>query len=156
MEMKQLIVDLLSAIENLEKYMLDGNKILLQPEYIFRDRQLYYFCYYPAHQENAKEAFHQLMEFLVVKVDERDDKGVRFAYTFHKATMDEHYSIAEILQRFEPEVTYNQEEIIEGIEGFQIVEIEEELEEEKEGRLWSRIKTFFQEWFLHQDDDDDL
>lgn len=101
--MKKLVEELLLAIRNLQKYMLDGNCILLAPDYIFCDNEKYYFCYYPPCNVDVKEAFHQLTEFFVREVNYKDEEGVHFAYTLHKATMEENYSIEEIMQRFIPE-----------------------------------------------------
>lgn len=148
-EMKRLVQDLLSAIDNLEKYMLDGNGILLEPQFIYFDRERYYFCYYPFYPESAKEAFHKLTEFFVVKVDERDEEGVRFAYTFHKATMETHYSIEEILQRLEPDMDKEPEE------ESQNEEDSDWQEEQERAGVWSKICTFLGELFLQQEDDEE-
>ena len=158
-EMKQLVEDLLLAIKNLENYMLDGNGILLDPKLIFSDRSRYYFCYYPFSEEPAKEAFHKLTEFFVMKADERDEKGIRFAYTFHKGTMDAHYSIEEILRRIEPGVEnvvevkkefYFPEEVV-------LEEAESDLQDAKESvGLWNKIRTFLEEVFIKDDEDEDL
>lgn len=159
-EMKHLVEDLLMAIENLEKYMLDGNGILLEPQFIFYDRKRYYFCYYPFHPESAKEAFHQLTEFFVRKVDERDDEGVRFAYTFHKATMEVHYSIAEILKRLEPETVNNRDVLMEAGDLTEIPTEGDEIylqEEESNVSFWNKIRTFLHGIFLQDEDyDEDL
>ena len=157
-EMKQLVQDLLSAIENLEKYMLEGNGILLEPQFIFYDREQYYFCYYPFYPESVKEAFHKLTEFFVVKVDERDAKGVHFAYTFHKATMEPHYSIEEILKRLEPNM--EQEQDVWSIQSdFEEIPVDEDAsgqqEEQEKSGVWSKIRTFLEELFLQQEDDDE-
>lgn len=102
-DMKKLVSDLLAAIQNLQRYMLDGNCLLLEPEYIFREKGEYYFCYYFSENGNPQEAFHQLTEFFVREVDYKDEEGVHFAYTLHKATMEENYSIEQIMQELLPE-----------------------------------------------------
>ena len=45
-DMKTLVLELVDVIQNLQKYMLDGNGILLEPEYIFWEDGHFYFCYY--------------------------------------------------------------------------------------------------------------
>ena len=106
-DMKRLVECILEATRELSCYMLDGNALILEPEYIFCDKQGYYFCYYPAITKHgceedtpfyAKEAFHRLTEFFVREVDYRDEEGVHFAYTLHKATMQENYSIEQIMK----------------------------------------------------------
>lgn len=97
-DMKRLVAGILAAIRELSCYMLDGNCLLLEPEYIFCDKEGYYFCYYPAYVPDAKETFHRLTEFFVREVNYRDEEGVHFAYTLHKATMEENYSIEQIMK----------------------------------------------------------
>lgn len=99
-EMRKLVEELMAATKNVQKYMLDENCILMEPELIFGDREHFYFCYCPSAVQNAKQAFHSLTEFFVKKVNYKDEEGVYFAYTLHKATMEENYSIDEILSRF--------------------------------------------------------
>ncbi len=111
--MKNLVASLLQTIQTIRKYMLDANCILLEPEFIFCDQEKFYFCYYPPCQTDAKAAFHQLTEFFVREVNYKDEEGVHFAYTIHKMTMEENYSIEEIMQKLVPQ---EQEETIEEIE----------------------------------------
>ena len=102
-EMRQFVQNLLETVQILRKYMLDANCILLEPEFIFFDQKKFYFCYYPQNTDNIKEAFHRLTEFFVREVNYQDEEGVRFAYTLHKMSMEENYSIEEIMRTFLPE-----------------------------------------------------
>lgn len=111
--MKNLVASLLQTIQTIRKYMLDANCILLEPEFIFCDQEKFYFCYYPPCQTDAKAAFHQLTEFFVREVNYKDEEGVHFAYTMHKMTMEENYSIEEIMQKLVPQ---EQEDDVEEIE----------------------------------------
>ena len=99
-EMRRLVEELIQVSKNVQKYMLDENCLMLEPELIFGDKEHFYFCYCPSCMQNVKEAFHNLTEFFIQKVNYKDEEGVHFAYTLHKATMEENYSIAEILNRF--------------------------------------------------------
>ena len=44
-----------------------------------------------------------MTEFFVREVDYKDEEGVRLAYTLHKSTMEENYTIEQILEEFERE-----------------------------------------------------
>lgn len=101
-EMKRLVADLLQTIQNLRKYMLDANCILLEPEFIFSDPERFYFCYYPSCPTDVKHSFHRLTEFFVKEVNYKDEEGVHFAYTMHKMTMEENFSVEEIMQTLLP------------------------------------------------------
>lgn len=97
-DIKRLLSGLIEAIKNLQKYMLDSNHILLDPEYIFCNETEIFFCYYPCCTQDAKEEFHKLTEFFVREINYKDEEGVRFAYTLHKATMEDNYSIEQIMK----------------------------------------------------------
>lgn len=97
-EVRRLVASLLQAIQNLQEYMLEGNNLLLEPEYIFCSGEEVFFCYYPSCQKEAKEEFHKLTEFFVREMNYKDEEGVRLAYTLHKATMEDNYSIEQIMK----------------------------------------------------------
>ncbi len=138
--MKQLVESLLQTIRTLQKYMLNANCILLDPEFIYCDSNRFYFCYYPPCKTDSKEAFHQLTEFFVREVNYKDDDGVRFAYTMHKMTMEDNYSIEEILQTLEPQEEEYQENYTQRMEN---VSVEETLVEEKND-LWEPVRRLLE------------
>ena len=83
--------------------MLPAEHLLLDPEYIFYEKGNYYFCFYPPDEEALKDKFHKLTEYFVREVDYKDEEGVHLAYTLHKSTMEENYTIEQILEEFEKE-----------------------------------------------------
>lgn len=99
-EIKALVEALLQTIHTLKKYMMDAKGILLEPEFIFCEKGTHCFCYYPEQEITLAEAFHKLTEYIVREVDYRDEKGVHLAYVMHKATMEENYSIEQIMDEF--------------------------------------------------------
>jgi hypothetical protein len=145
-DMKTLVIELLDVIQNLQKYMLDGRGVLLDPEFIFCEREHFYFCYYPSHKEGATEAFHRLTEFFVREVNYSDEEGVRFAYTFHKATMEENYSIEKIMKSLlpveeTPEQDLDEVTFVEYTEEIESTSEQEEVAEELD--FWGKAKGFW-------------
>ena len=61
---------------------------------------------------DIKEEFHKLTEFFVREVDYKNKEGVHLAYTLHKATMEEHYSIEKIMEELEHETGMSAYEIV--------------------------------------------
>ena len=94
---------LVQAVRDLQRYMLPAEHLLLDPEYIFCEKGNYYFCFYPPDEEALKDKFHKLTEYFVREVDYKDEEGVHLAYTLHKSTMEENYTIEQILEEFEKE-----------------------------------------------------
>ena len=116
-KIKGLVDALLQTIKEIQRYMLDGAGILLEPEYIYWEEGTYFFCYYPPCEQEMKEEFHKLTEFFVREVDYKDKEGVHLAYTLHKATMEEHYSVEKIMEEVldeEPVPVLPYEERLEG------------------------------------------
>ena len=146
-DMKTLINDLLQTIQNLQQYMLDGRCILLEPEYIFCESEQYYFCYYPSCEQDIKQEFHKLTEFFVREVDYKDEEGVHLAYTLHKATMEENYSLEEIMNRLmseaENEAEVEQVPIVDYTERLEQSMLEESMIEERD-TMWDSVKKFLE------------
>ena len=105
-DIRNLAESLLLTVRELQKYMLSPGCILLDPEYIFCEKGGYHFCFYPPDNEELKNKFHKLTEFFVREVNYKDEEGVRLAYMLHKSTMEENYTIEQILEDFEREQTY--------------------------------------------------
>lgn len=144
-DMKRLVGDLLQTIQTVRKYMLDANCILLESEYIFYNQEKFYFCYHPSCKKDAKESFHQLTEFFVREVNYKDEEGIRFAYTMHKMTMEENYSIEEIMQTIVPQESEEEVEIalVDYTERMEQVDIEDDLIEEKND-LWEPVRRLLE------------
>lgn len=148
-DMKALVSDLLEVIHTLKKYMLDEKSILLEPEYIFCENGKYYFCYYPPCEQNIGEDFHRLTEFFVREVNYKDEEGVRFAYTLHKATMEDNYSIEEIMSHLIPteeeeeEETSVEEEFVNYTQRIEHLAQEESIVEERDS-MWESVRRFLE------------
>ena len=104
-DIRALVNSLIQLLKEISKYMLDAKGILLSPEYIFCEGDRFFFCYYPPCHLDLKEEFHRLTEFLVREVDYRDKEGIHLAYTLHKSSMDENYSIERIMDKMLEEET---------------------------------------------------
>ena len=122
-QIKRLVDAVLQVMKETPKYMLDGRGILLEPEYIYSEKDQYYFCYYPQNKQVLAEEFHRLTEFFVREVDYKDKEGVHLAYTLHKETMEEHYSIEKIMENALEE------------EPIEIVSYEEKMEEQSSANI---------------------
>ncbi len=105
-DIRLLMTQLGNVIRETEKYLLDKNCILLEPEYIFFEEGRFYFCYYPPAKQDIWEAFHLLTEYLVKVADYQQQECVRFVFFLHKETMEENYSLEKLIgecQTEEPE-----------------------------------------------------
>ena len=82
-----------TVIEEVDDYLLDPNRLLLDPEYIFLSGDEYRFCYFPKGRDDIRVSFHRLMDSFVKWTDYEDISSVKTAFLLHKETMEENYSL---------------------------------------------------------------
>lgn len=95
---EKIIVSICSEIEILEWNLLNADRLLLDPEFIFitNSNQEIIFTIYPGAKESVSKEFQQLMEFLLTKIDHKDAMAVQMAYAIYEKTLDDGYSIMDI------------------------------------------------------------
>lgn len=89
---------LLEVLEAIKYHMLDVNCVWLNPEYIYKKGNQYYFCYYPLGQQRLGQSFHELSQYFVQHIDYGQVDTVILVCGLHKATMEEDYDLAQLLQ----------------------------------------------------------
>lgn len=89
-----------SAAEKLEGLLLSPNGILLTPECIFIDNHTnkVRLCYYPGNPKGIGNGFHELMQYLLRKLNHKDTILVEAGYRLFEETAKEGYSLKEILR----------------------------------------------------------
>ncbi len=93
--------DLVETVDALKEYLLDPDRLLLEPELVFVENGKYRFCYLPV-DAGEKEgslcrAFHCMTEYFVRNLDYQDTEGVFLACKMHKETMKESYELRKIM-----------------------------------------------------------
>lgn len=96
-DIKKFLVRLKNTIQNVENHLLNKHCILLRPEYIFYENEMYYFCYYPLSADDFWQEFHVLTEYFVKHADYEDKECVRIVFLLHKETMEEYYSLDKLI-----------------------------------------------------------
>lgn len=97
-DLVSFLEQLVAVIHEVEKYLLNVNRILLEPEYIYYADGAFYFCYYPLAKKDLWEEFHTLTEYFVKKADYQDQSCVQMVFVLHKGVMEENYSIDKLVQ----------------------------------------------------------
>lgn len=97
-EMNGFLKQIQEVIEETEGYLLNPNRLLMDPEYIFCEDGLYRFCYFPQGDEDIRMSFHRLMDDFVQWTDYQDIPSVKTAFFLHKETMKENYSLKRIMR----------------------------------------------------------
>lgn len=91
-----------ALIEELEAYYLQGDGVMLNPEYIYWNNELteVSFCFNPERgSENADISL--LSELILKRADFGDYKSVVFAYELNQAIGEENFSLQGVIESFE-------------------------------------------------------
>jgi len=100
----------------LQKYLLDGNCLMLLPEYIFQDVETgeYSFLYYPGAEEGGLS---QLMDFFISRVDNEDMEAVETVYKIADLVNRERFVTDEVLKWFQDDLAEGDRRSDPGIDG---------------------------------------
>ena len=95
---EKLAVSLCSELDILDRNLVQGSCLVLDPEMIFiaNVSQEFIFMLYPGNGTPAETGFRQLMEYLLTKISHRDQAAVRIAYNIYDITLTDGYSIMDV------------------------------------------------------------
>lgn len=98
-EMVSLLLQFCSAVSEVGRYLLDGEGILLEPQYIFVSKSLerVRFCYYPYSHMPLYQSVNVLCRFLIDHIDYDDRKSLELAYGLFQESLKENLSIRVIV-----------------------------------------------------------
>ena len=73
-----LLYCLYQALQQMDPYLLDGNKIVLEPEMIYLDIESReaFFCYWPLCGKTIQESFRMLASYLLYHLERSDTEAV--------------------------------------------------------------------------------
>lgn len=153
-EILDLVKALMEVTETLESYMLSPDCLLLSPEYIFQRNGKWNFCYLPEAEKKLSQSFHELTEYFVKTTDYGDTNAIFLAYELHRATLQEHYDLKQIMKDYEEhEEERNQtmeewkQEQASFRNAFSLTDEEEEYEDYKD----KKANTLYEEYQIRPD-----
>lgn len=94
-------------------YLLDREGFLLQPKYMFSDMETgeWSCLYYPQQMSvKAEERYRPLSDFLLDRIDHKDEHAVTIAYHFYKISKEEYFSFDSFIGFMEKECLLVQSE----------------------------------------------
>lgn len=98
-ELRKLLTGLQKAAGNCEEYLLDSNRLVLNPEYIYLEPDSWEpaFCYDPFGQQDMREELLKLAEFLLEHLERQEQEAVALGYEFYRLAGEEHVPLARVL-----------------------------------------------------------
>lgn len=85
-QLTMIISGILKGIEKAGEYLLSEDDFVINPEYIYLDllQKRVYLCYMAGYQQNIRKQLSQLMEYLMDKVDYKEESAVLLSYSLYK------------------------------------------------------------------------
>lgn len=93
-----LILRICEQLEVLEWNLLDGNGMMVDPQFIFMNNngEDISFVFYPKPNENILLELQKLLEYLLTKLDHSDHKAVQGAYEVYELSLGEGYQVQDL------------------------------------------------------------
>lgn len=107
-ELRHLILCIAAAAEEMGKFLLSEEHILLEPDFIYVEPQNFAvsLCFVPEYSSSFPEAVSRLMEYLLGKISHEDREGVVLAYELLQVTKRENYGVRDLLRTlYQPAVS---------------------------------------------------
>lgn len=104
-ELQALFIALCRAVQAVNEYLLDADRVFLNPTCILLDSVSLQvqFCYGAAAGTPFLEALQELMQHLLTRLNHNDEETVRIGYTLYQYCQQKYYAIEEMLSVFETE-----------------------------------------------------
>ena len=111
--LRSLLRDLERILETAGEYLLDPDHFLLRPEYMYLDTRTekLFLCFDPGYKSSVREAFLDLAEYLLGKLDKSDTEGIEFGYELYQNALEPNFSLLEILRRHTEDTSSGQEAV---------------------------------------------
>lgn len=145
----RLLTGLYDIIGRLDSFLLQPDAILLMPECIFLDHEAgaVYFCYYPGNVSGGglPQAFREFMEYLLAKMDHRDERAVELGYQIYEQVGRDGFGLAALRELLR--MDYDKEETPVEVEESPVEHGEEDgaeeelqmVKEKKLGHIWGGL-----------------
>lgn len=96
----KIVYGIQEAVDELGKYLLDTEYMILEPEKIFLDSETLEpeFCYCPGNENGLLDGIRGLFRFFLNIIDNSDKKTVEFAYEIYCKSMRENFKFDSIFE----------------------------------------------------------
>ncbi|MDO4343587.1 MAG: DUF6382 domain-containing protein, partial [Eubacteriales bacterium] len=89
------------ALKELKKYLLDTDRLVLEPQMIYMDIESREpaFCYLPSYQQEITQSFREIAGYILEHLDPEDEQAVLLGYELYRRAGEENYSLEQLLKR---------------------------------------------------------
>lgn len=112
-KIRTIMTRLYRCIQQLEEYLLDCDCLVLDPQYIFVEKEgrQVQFCFYPDKSESFETSLEKLFDYFLNRLDYQDEKSVVMIYGMYQKAREERTPLCEMMKEFceDPEETQTME-----------------------------------------------
>lgn len=141
-EVCRLLIQIDAVLNRAREYLLDGDHLLLDADYIYMDPQWEQisFCFVPGLHESFSEALSRLLQYILKKTDHRDKEGVVLVYGLYQESLKENYGLENLLLLIHKDQPGDREN------RWEKAEAEDEVLEEQDRNPWpDTVQEVFEE-----------
>ena len=97
-EIRTLISDLIFVLRQMERYLLDEQRICLRTEYIYIEPETFHgsFCLIPGYQSDFTKEFLEFAQYILDHVDHSDGDAVVLAFSIFRESRKENFGVDDI------------------------------------------------------------
>lgn len=97
-EIRQITSDLIVTMTALERFLMDGDQLCLEPDMIYVDPDdlRANFCLFPGHGSQFEESFQKLARYILDHVDHTDGEAVVLAFALFRAGEKENLGVRDL------------------------------------------------------------
>lgn len=129
-EMKSFLWEFWEMQTIWKDYLLDSENILLEPEFIFIEKNKFYFCYYPMEKRELEKELLHLFEYFVEKADFTDRESMYLASRFQRSALEPNFHFSDVIRFLKMEEEEKTEEKFMDGKEKESISYEERMEEE--------------------------
>ncbi|MCD7994459.1 MAG: DUF6382 domain-containing protein [Clostridia bacterium] len=98
-EICQLLIQIHTALNGMEEYLLDAGGVLLEPEYIYVEPELFQtgLCLAPGAQGDFQENLSRLLQYILKRINHKDRECVVLAYGLYQESLKENCGMDDLL-----------------------------------------------------------
>lgn len=103
LQLQNIYRQILKLPDVLKEFLLPENSILMEPEFIYADKDMkrIAFCCYPGIHRTLQEQIGEFTEYLLNKVDYRDEKAVLAVYALYQVSQDKNCTLDKLKEVFQ-------------------------------------------------------
>lgn len=86
------------VMEEMAEYLLNPEQLVIEPEHMYLDlqNQKLQFCYLPGYERDVKKQFQALAEYILPKLEHKDERAVMLGYSVYRRAMEEDFHLEHV------------------------------------------------------------